>query len=92
MANAQILHVFQGDKRQSRGFPVIRLPGIEAVFPKIGQPGGRLIEGSKPRAEPQGPAGPLRRQTVSNRSMTSVSARPARVHSWNAGNDVIASK
>jgi hypothetical protein len=31
-------------------------------------------------------------QTVSKRSITSVSARPARVHSWNAGNDIIASK
>ena len=31
------------------------------------------------------------RQTVSNLSMTIVSARPSRVHSWNAGNDCIAS-
>lgn len=31
------------------------------------------------------------RHTVSNLSMTIVSARPSRVHSWNAGNDCIAS-
>jgi hypothetical protein len=34
----------------------------------------------------------VRRQTVSKRSMRSVSARPSRVHSWNAGNACIASK
>jgi hypothetical protein len=33
----------------------------------------------------------IRRQTVSNLSMTIVSARPSRVHSWNAGSDCIAS-
>ena len=38
MANAQILHVFQGDKRQFFRFPGIRLPSMEADFPKIGQP------------------------------------------------------
>ena len=37
MAKAQILHVFQGDKRSCLRFPGIRLPGMEADFPKIGQ-------------------------------------------------------
>ena len=64
--------------------PGIRLPNIQAAFPDIGQ-----------NASSRGACGMparTRNQTVSNRSMTSVSARPARVHSWNAGNAVIASK
>ena len=91
MANTQIPHVFQGDKRQSLGFRGIHLPGLEAAFPKIGQSliiypmsGGALAQ------PPDRPRSGLN-QTVSNRSMTSVSARPALVHSWNAGNDITAS-
>jgi hypothetical protein len=41
MANAQIPHVFQGDKPQFLRFPGIPLPNIQAAFPDIGQFGGR---------------------------------------------------
>ena len=92
MANTQIPHVFQGDKWQFLRFPRIQLPGMEADFPKIGQPViiYPIVAGvpwyPRPDCRPR-----TRNQTVSNRSMTSVSASPARVHSWNAGNDIIAS-
>ena len=69
------------------GYPVWR-----AGIPKIGQP---LIiypalRGALAPRNDRGPRTP--NQTVSKRSITSVSARPARVHSWNAGNDIIALK
>ena len=83
---------FRAISGNSVRFPGIRLPGMEADIPKIGQPViiYPMLRGAwRPRADcrPR-----TRNQTVSNRSMTSVSARPARVHSWNAGNDIIASK
>ncbi len=68
--------------------PGIRLPNIQAAFPDIGQ--NAASRGAC--GMPAQPPGRTRNQTVSNRSMTSVSATPARVHSWNAGNAVIASK
>jgi len=68
------------------------MPGTEAAFPKIGQsliiyPMLRGALAPRPDRRPR-----TQNQTVSNRSMMSVSARPARVHSWNAGSDSIASK
>ena len=75
-----------GGSRES-AYPVWR-----AGIPKIGQP---LIiyptlRGALAPRNDRRPRTP--NQTVSKRSITSVSARPARVHSWNAGNDIIASK
>ena len=74
-----------GGSRES-GYPAWR-----AGIPKIGQaliiyPMLRGALAPRPDRQPRPP-----NQTVSKRSITIVSARPARVHSWNAGNDIIAS-
>ena len=83
---------FRAISGNSCGSRKIRIAGLEGVFPKIGQPLiiYPMLRGAlAPRPDRQ-PLTP--NQTVSNRSMTSVSARPARVHSWKAGKDIIASK
>src|SRR5207244_11143553 len=98
MANAQISQVFQSPtlpiEDLPEGFRVTlvstgfrftswRPPAVEAGKP----PQPKVAELAAPGTR-QSPSGP---HTVSNFSMTIVSARPSRVHSWKAGSACIAS-
>src|SRR5258706_81673 len=94
MANTRILQVFQCDKRDFGGSGRIALPLAELNFFRGPGRSASLPSGlARSMAVGSCCAKPLaiRAYTVSNFSITRVSARPPRVHSLKAGNDIIAS-
>lgn len=91
MANARNLQIVQYDKRSTGSPAAFHGENSEKCgFPRSGAMEqlairARMVDGRRKLL------GQHLSYTVSNRSMTSVSASPSRVHSWNAGSDVIAS-
>lgn len=70
--------------------PVIR-PGLSQVVSQLPpKPPNRGLEELLARARPAAAVSPSD-QASSNLAMTSVSASPSRVHSWNAGNAIMVS-
>jgi hypothetical protein len=93
MANTRILQVFQCDMRHFAGSGRIAQRRAELVFfewptSELAVPAGRFAGGRELLRQTLGQFGAY---TVSNFSITRVSASPARVHSWKAGNDIIVS-